>query len=73
MKTQSIFNYVVTENVNVKDAATGQIEKVEKKILGQGTIAAYTPENAKVQAQQKAKTTGADMAEVEVLIAPFCG
>lgn len=72
MKTQSIFKYVVTENVNIKDAATGQIEKIEKKILSAGTLAAYDEANAKVQAQAKVDLKDADAAEVEVVVHPFC-
>ena len=46
MKTQNIYNVVVTENVNVKDATTGQIEKIQKRILFAGAIAAYDAANA---------------------------
>lgn len=73
MKTQEIFSYVVTENVNVKDAKTGQIEKVTKKILDDGNLAAYDLENAKVQAMASFERDGVDIDEVEVLVRPFCG
>ena len=72
MKTQNIYSYVVTENINDKDAKTGQIEKVTKKILGSGTIAAYDTENAKVKALSGVDLTGG-IDEVEVLVRPFCG
>ncbi len=74
MKTQQIYQYVVTENKNVKDAKTGQIEKVEKEILEYGTIAAYDEANAKIKAQAAADISEAvDLNEVEVLVRPFCG
>jgi len=73
VKTQSIFQYAVTENINVKDAKSGQIEKIEKKILGSGIIAAYDEKNAGVQAQKLAKIPATvDMSEVEVVVRPFC-
>lgn len=78
MKTQEIYSYVVTENINVKDAKTGQIEKVSKKILGAGTVAAYNVENAKIKAMADVADKTADnvkchIDEVEVLVRPFCG
>lgn len=74
MKTQEIFSYVVTENENVKDAKTGQIEKVTKKILDDGTVAAYDEANAKIKVMDELGTLeGVDIDEVEVLVRPFCG
>ena len=70
MKTQEIFSYVVTENINVKDATTGQIEKVDKNILGSGTIAAYDEANARLKAIVGLTPTNID--EMEVLVRPFC-
>ena len=72
MKTQEIFSYVVTENINVKDATTGQIEKVAKKILGSGTVAAYDEANATLKAMKGIGLTHVDLDEVEVLVRPFC-
>lgn len=74
MKTQEIFSYVVTMNVNVKDASTGQIEKVTKKILDDGTVAAYDEANAKIKALNALDIEETvDIDEVEVLVRPFCG
>lgn len=74
MKEQEIYSYVVTENENVKDAKTGQIEKVKKNILGYGCIAAYDVDNAKIKATAKAiEDKGVDIDEVKVLVRPFCG
>ncbi len=76
MKTQNVYNVVVTENVNVKDATTGQIEKIRKNILFSGVVAAYDSDNAKLQATQKALKTAAgktaDMEEVAAIASPFC-
>ncbi len=73
MKTQEIYNYVVTENINVVDAETGLIVKTEKKILGSGTVAAYDEPNAKLKAMKGISMTDVDIDEVEVLVRPFCG
>ena len=73
MKTQEIYQFVVTENINVKDAVTGQIEKVTKNVLDYGTIAAYSEANAKVKALDMCDAKPIDIDEVEVLVRPFCG
>ena len=75
MKTQEIYSYVVTMNVNVKDAKTGQIEKVSKDILDDGTVAAYDEANAKlkVMADLGSLDEKVDIDEVEVLVRPFRG
>ncbi len=74
MKTQNIYSYVVTENENVKDAKTGQIEKVKKNVLISGVVAAYDEANAKLKAMDNlSDAVGPDIDEVEVLVRPFCG
>lgn len=74
MKTQEIYSYAVTMNVNVKDAKTGQIEKVTKRILDDGTVAAYDEANAKIKVMAElGELEGVDIDEVEVLVRPFCG
>ena len=73
MKTQEIYSVVVTENINVKDAKTGQIEKVRKNILYTANIAAYTEASARVIAVSHVDPDKVDIDEVEVLVRPFCG
>lgn len=73
MKTQEIYEYVVTESIKVKDD-NGQVESTKKKILGKGGLPAFDVDNAKIKAM--AATTipdSVDIDEVEVLVRPFCG
>jgi len=73
MKEQQEFDYVVTEDVPVKGAETGLVEKMRKRILGKGTITAYDSDNAKIKAQAVTDISKADIDEVKVKIRPFCG
>jgi hypothetical protein len=73
MKEQKVYNYVVTEDVKVKDD-NGQIESVDKNIIGQGTTTAYDKDNARLQATVKHATAikKANVKEVKVDVNPFC-
>ncbi len=76
MKTQEIYSVAVTENINVKDAETGQIEAVTKKVLYKNSaLPAYGAENARVKATAEAvkKAPKANVDEMAVLVRPFCG
>ncbi len=76
MKTQEIYSVAVTENINVKDAETGQIEAVTKKVLYKNSaLPAYSAENARVKATAEAvkKAPKANVDEMAVLVRPFCG
>jgi hypothetical protein len=73
MKEQKVYKYVVTEAVKVKDD-NGQIESIDKNVLGEGTITAYDDANAKLQATIKHATVidKANKKEVKVDVNPFC-
>ncbi len=76
MKTQEIYNVVVTENEKVKDD-NGQIESIKKNVIyAKNAISAYTPENALIKAvvaAVKANEGTFDVDELEVKVRPFCG
>lgn len=66
MKTQSPFNVVVTENVNIRLSDTGPIERIEKKILFTGIVTAYDDKNAELQGIVKAFVANPKMNTQEV-------
>lgn len=72
MKEQEVYNYVVTESVKNKDD-NGQIESVDKNILGTGQVTAYDDASAKVQAQNKTDLKAANIKEVKVDVSRFPG
>lgn len=74
MKEQKVYKYVVTEDVKVKDD-NGQIESIDKNVIGEGTLTAYDDANAKLQATIKHATDikKANQKEVKVSVSPFCG
>ena len=73
MKTQQVFDYVVTESEKVKDD-NGQIESIKKTILVKGSLPAFDEANAKIKAMAKVNIDViTDIDEVEVSVKPFCG
>lgn len=73
-KTQSLYNYAVTETIKVKDD-NGQIESTKIKVHGQGTaMPAFSTENAKIKAMAAVTLPeGHDIDEVKVEVVNFHG
>ena len=57
MKTQTVFSYVVTESVKVKDD-NGNIESIKKKILAHGVLPAYDESNARIKPEGASSAPG---------------
>ena len=70
MKQKNVYEYIVTEDKPVKNAA-GQIEKMDQKILGQGVVSAYDETNAQLQAALKVDLKDCDVSEVRVITRSF--
>ncbi|HDZ86392.1 MAG TPA: hypothetical protein ENH57_01740 [Actinobacteria bacterium] len=73
MKTQSLFNYAVVENIKSKDE-NGNIDSTKLKVHGSGTaMPAYDADNAEVKALALVKLPEkADIDEVRAIVTPFC-